>query len=1166
MDSASCWLSILRLPGFYCSRCLRQALLCRSHGLIVFVLKVTDTSKDLLEDDNGRLGRAYGSSSLVSLVPVTFLMQGCRQLANVVRRIYNGRVYRATAPFSWGEEGAMSVWMTLLAALGPALGKALYEVGKTVVAEPLMEPATEQLKERVMGGYEKRVDAAKVREAVQAAGEASDLAEWEDLPYQLQRAFHRLGEKGRDTLRESTVAAALAMRNGDPAQVPDGLLKALDVDERYRADLASFLWSLREALARADEDYGELVTLTHQDAVRQRLRAIALGVERLGSTVVGTASGPAVRTKPVSRASRKVEASYLKAVMARCSTLPLGGRDFRDSTPLGLSMPLEKVYVALNTTEQPPEARERAREIGDLPEAREMKRISALRAFIESKHLLLLGEPGSGKTTFADHLALCLAGERRNPGTGWAGNLKAHDVAWKGRAPLPIRIRLRHFAADRESLPADSSSSGQAEHLLAYVTKRLEKGHYDADLPPHVLHCLQTGDALLILDGLDEIGDPGRRQQVAEAIVDLARHRYPDIRLLVTCRVRQYPMDSAGCPMAAWALPGFRVVTLADFDRDQIDAFVGAWFTVLYELDRFSEEVRDQKTQSLRGAIRVRPDLQDIAPRPILLTQMALVHDIEGELPATRVQLYDVCADLLLWKWEQWRAKQAGQQLMAEDWIRERMDMPGLRKDDLQRALDHAVYKAHEGQGAADKGPTDIPEETLRRLVCECLQRTDRRMPNHEAVGKAQLFIDEYLRLRNGLIVPAGEHTFQTPHRTFQEFLAARWLHLDRRFDRTAPALVRDSYDLWREVFLLAVGQARLGDAVDAVDLLCPAEWPDGVEGWRELILAGQGLAEVGLPKARSDERGPTVERSVVGFLQRTMQDADAAGQPYRPPTVPVPTRYAASETLDRLGWLPEDLDAFVVVPKARSEVSVYVGKYPVTNHQFTRFIDAEAYNNPAYWGGTASDAWRWRMEKHDTDWRGEGPVAQPKYWDHPRFGKGRRGYPVVGVSWYEAVAYCVWLEEQLQASDLTLCASRGGGLEPLDLEPATLTVRLPSEEEWVAAAGGEEGGRYPWGSNWHESRANTAEGGIGGTSPVGMYPSGRSRDARSGELIGVWDMGGNVWEWVASEEGLSPLRGGSWLNLRYHARVTRRLRLDPHDSRDYIGFRVVVSPVGPGC
>jgi formylglycine-generating enzyme required for sulfatase activity len=226
-----------------------------------------------------------------------------------------------------------------------------------------------------------------------------------------------------------------------------------------------------------------------------------------------------------------------------------------------------------------------------------------------------------------------------------------------------------------------------------------------------------------------------------------------------------------------------------------------------------------------------------------------------------------------------------------------------------------------------------------------------------------------------------------------------------------------------------------------------------------------------------------------------------------------------------------------------------------VTNVQFALFIAAGGYGEQGkrWWSG---EGWNWR-KKGKRRWSKKG-TDQPQYWDSPRLGKTRRGYPVVGVSWYEASAYAAWLTELLRRH------RAGEELEPVyqdliaGLPEHVAVVRLPTDEEWVAAAGGAKGDRYPWGREWDESRANTEEGGIRGTTPVAMYSSGRSPD-------GVWDMGGNAWEWMASWHGkdrlFRALRGGAWDDDHRVARVGERHRDALVDSSTSVGFRLVGSP-----
>jgi formylglycine-generating enzyme required for sulfatase activity len=169
--------------------------------------------------------------------------------------------------------------------------------------------------------------------------------------------------------------------------------------------------------------------------------------------------------------------------------------------------------------------------------------------------------------------------------------------------------------------------------------------------------------------------------------------------------------------------------------------------------------------------------------------------------------------------------------------------------------------------------------------------------------------------------------------------------------------------------------------------------------------------------------------------------------------------------------------------------------------------------------------------------------VGPPK---HP----ARHGnHPVDTVNWYEAAAFCHWLNALWNSE-----------------------VRLPTEYEWQrAATGGDPGRTYPWGAEWDAQaepwRANTVESGLGRPTAVGMYPAGAS-------ATGIEDMASTLWEWCwnafdnpdndgfpQSLEDYRALRGGSWYYNQVLARSADRGRGYPY-GRDYnIGFGWCVRP-----
>lgn len=287
------------------------------------------------------------------------------------------------------------------------------------------------------------------------------------------------------------------------------------------------------------------------------------------------------------------------------------------------------------------------------------------------------------------------------------------------------------------------------------------------------------------------------------------------------------------------------------------------------------------------------------------------------------------------------------------------------------------------------------------------------------------------------------------------------------------------------------------------------------------------------------------------------------------------------------------DLSRFIKITPAKiSKVSYsfWIGKYPVTNSQYQRFLQASDFADPVYWvdfptfdenchhiGNWRETGWQWALKEFKTV---KSRIILPRFWYDQNFGKLNPNNPVVGISWYEASAYCEWLFQNW--SGLSECKANPG------LQPRA--IRLPLETEWITAAGGDmPEGRYPWDEIGKSStslkeilrRANvsiedtaidnitlkgilrnmsisTNEGGIGHTTPVDKYPLGKS-------LYGVMDMSGNVFEWQANfhnEEHTYPaLRGGSWDFSQRKARVAYRdLSLPPYLGFDSVGFRVAIS------
>jgi formylglycine-generating enzyme required for sulfatase activity len=836
---------------------------------------------------------------------------------------------------------------------------------------------------------------------------------------------------------------------------------------------------------------------------------------------------------------------YLEYIAPQCQWLPLIGLDPKaKDSPLTL----DAVYTSLDT-----KASERAEEMPG-PGGQKAKPLSALQAVARHSGLVLKGDPGSGKSTFISYLSLCLAKHHLEPDGKWLDRLEGWPA---GERPIPLTIVLRDFVrAQPEELPDPHLTC-----LWEFFLKTLKDT--DLDICANTLKAaLNLGHAIVFLDGLDEVPTHAQRDFVRACALKFAE-RYRHSRLVLTCRTIPYQAmlqeeaeDIEARPRVDARLadvPGFE---LAPFDDEKITRFITAWYTA-HVPKPFSREVAEERRRALAQAVQ-RPELRRLAGNPMLLTDMALLHTHKGRLPDDRAKLYQEVIDLLLLRWDETKSGGGLQELLRE---------AKRDENDLLRTLGAVAYAVH------SRSRNLKADETGDIQRHELLNALEALHPD-KSLDWAKRVI-ETVEQRAGLLIAVQEHTFRFPHRSFQEYLAAIHLTKDKDFAGKALALLDES-GYWREVIKWAAGRVtHVDDVVEwkgfaLLRKLCPNDQPPAPLPWHRVWLAGEALLEMSLAKVTQFDDGPDLVTRIRGLLQQLLaqealtpferaQAGTALGQLSDDrPGVATRPRPGKKDQPDLLWTAVIEPDDFTMGEGTeqfthRLQNPFCIAVYPITVAQFALFIQDGGYERKALW---TRAGWHWREKEQRT--RPDDYESAFQTPNHPR----------VGVTWYEAVAFCNWLNATFAPEELKL--------------PGGWKVRLPSEAEWERAARHTDGRKFPWDLREKAeaaSRCNCAETNIGHTSAVGLFPSGQA-------VCEAADMAGNVWEWTMSAyanypydpkdgrekfegSGALVLRGASWHGSAGDARCAYRGCGSPYFSVPNVGFRVVASPFFPqnsGC
>jgi gamma-glutamyl hercynylcysteine S-oxide synthase len=219
---------------------------------------------------------------------------------------------------------------------------------------------------------------------------------------------------------------------------------------------------------------------------------------------------------------------------------------------------------------------------------------------------------------------------------------------------------------------------------------------------------------------------------------------------------------------------------------------------------------------------------------------------------------------------------------------------------------------------------------------------------------------------------------------------------------------------------------------------------------------------------------------------------------------------------------------------------SVYLDRHLVTNHQFQQFVNAGGYQEMAIWDEEVLPA-----VLDFTDQTGQ---PGPKFWRNGRYRNGERNLPVVGVSWYEAVAYARWVGKRLSTEAEWVKA----GSWPVTLSATTHLQR-----------------KYPWGDTFDRRKAN-----IWGSAPERIVAVEEFTEGVS--VGGLYQLIGNVWEWTANtletetieEEAdrgrgllLKTIRGGAYdTYFEHQANCQFASGENPISRKHNIGFRCALS------
>jgi hypothetical protein len=632
-------------------------------------------------------------------------------------------------------------------------------------------------------------------------------------------------------------------------------------------------------------------------------------------------------------------APYLRSLLETTSSIDIRG--LQVGSGQAHRFPIDDLFMSLTTTAATASRSGKDAEKGkagaspwDAASGRDTTR--PLHTALSARRLVVVGDPGSGKSTFLRRVAHALCETRLGEVPG-----AARERLGVEGAPFPLLVRLpelaEHIATSRGATgtPGAPHRAGWLPHFLAAAALDGDPGLDEAFFRRH----LERETCFVLLDGLDEASDRVTRESLSRLIEHLSTV-YEQCHVVVTSRPGAYTGEAV--------LPAFAHARIDPLAADAVDTFLERWCQGLYP-DSRADATRHQG--ELVAALSGRPEIRRMARNPVMLTALAVVHWNERRLPEQRADLY---ASIILWL-SRSREQRPGR-------------MTAERAVALMQELALAMHSHDDGRQV----------QVSKRWAAEAIAPEWREPAPKDRLALAERFLDDE-ELDSGIIVGRGPEV-RFWHLTFQEFLAAKAL-AGRPEPEQREILFGQSrlyHPEWREVVLLLAGVLHQHQGSKTLDgfvgavldtLSSDATLADQARAVGLLGAMFRDLAAVGY--APTDRRYDTLLTNVLGIF-------DAA----RSAQIPVATRIEAADALGQAGDPRLDAsgpDYWVVVPagtfwmgaqnedpNARGyDEAAYADEAPVhevrldqfrvarnlvTVAEFDRFVAAGGYDDERCW------------------------------------------------------------------------------------------------------------------------------------------------------------------------------------------------------------------------